>query len=332
MATRSPLRIDLHSHVIPPTFLEALKADPDRYKLRVEERDGRTFIIRGSHAGPLADEFHDVDAKVAKMDRLGLDVSYISAGPPAFGYWLPPDIGLEVAGLVNDGIAQMVAKHPTRLQGMASLPMQDPDAAIAELERARKAYGFRMVETGTSVEGELLAAPKFRPVLKTIEQLGMSLFTHPYQCIARGGMDGYYLGNFIGYPLDTTIMAANLIFSGALDDCPDLRILLPHAGGFLPYQIGRFEHGFEVRPEARQNLKHSPLEYRRRFWYDSLAHLPQSVRHLVDTVGADRVVIGTDCPFDMADSDPVGHIEQIPRLTDDERDWIHGRSAQALLG
>ena len=325
-------RIDLHSHVIPRPFLDAIEADPARFQATVEQRGERRFIVRGSHAVPLDVAFHDADAKVEKMDRLGLDVSVISAGPPAYCYWLPAEAGLAAAQLVNEGIAQMVASHPSRLQGMATLPMQDPDAAIAELERTKKEYGFRMVETGTSIEGELLASMKFRPVLRTIEQLGMSLFTHPYQCVAKGGMDDYYLRNFIGYPLDTTIMVAHLIFSGALDDCPGLKIVLPHAGGFVPYQIGRFDHGFEVRAEAQQHIAKLPTEYRRRFWYDSLAHLPQSVRHLIDTMGADRVVIGTDCPFDMADFDPIASLERVPRLSDEEREWIHGRSAMALLG
>jgi aminocarboxymuconate-semialdehyde decarboxylase len=325
-------RIDLHSHVIPQNFLDAIAAEPARFQSSVEQRGARRFIVRGSHAVPLDPAFFDADAKVEKMDRLGLDISVLSVGPPAYCYWLPPEAGLAAARLVNDGIAAMAARHPTRLQGMATLPMQDPDAAIAELERTRREHGFRMVETGTSIEGELLAAERFRPVLRTIEQLGMSLFTHPYQCVAHGGMDDYYLRNFIGYPLDTTIMVAHLIFSGALDDCPGLRIVLPHAGGFVPYQIGRFDHGFEVRPEAKQHISKHPTEYRRRFWYDSLAHLPQSVRHLVDTMGADRVVIGTDCPFDMADFDPLASLEQVPGLTDEEREWIHGRSAAALIG
>ena len=129
--------------------------------------------------------------------------------------------GLEAARLANDGIAQMVAKHPARLRGMAHLPMQDPDAAIAELERAVKEHEFKAVEVGTSIEGTPLADPRFSKVLKTIEQLGCFIFTHPYQCLAQGGMDDYYLANFVGFPLDTTMMVAHLMYSGALDELKD---------------------------------------------------------------------------------------------------------------
>ena len=232
----------------------------------------------------------------------------------------------------NDGIAQMVARYPARLRGMATLPMQDPDAAITELERVVKEHRFKAVEMGTSVEGEQLAAPKFRPVLKTIEQLGCFIFTHPYTCAAKGAMDQYEMGNTVGYPLDSTLMAAHLMASGALDDLKRLRILIPHGGGYVPYQIGRFANAHKYRPAASTHTRSSPYDLLRRFYFDALTHDPRSTRHLINVVGADRVVIGTDNPFNMGYDDPLGMLDATPGLTPEGREAILSGTARSLLG
>jgi aminocarboxymuconate-semialdehyde decarboxylase len=266
------------------------------------------------------------------MDRMKIDVSALSVAPPTYFYALPPDAGLAASKLSNDGIAQMVAKHPDRLRGMATLPMQDPDAAIVELERVVKEYKFKAVEIGTSVEGEQLAHPKFRKLLKTIEQLGCFIFTHPYACSAKGGMDGFELFNLIGYPLDSTIMIAHLMLTGALDDLKKLKIVVPHGGGYVPYQVGRFEHGHRNRPAASSKTKSSPYEMLKRFYFDALTHDPRSTRHLINMVGADHVVIGTDNPFNMGYEDPLGRLDATPGITTGEREWIRSRTAAMLLG
>jgi aminocarboxymuconate-semialdehyde decarboxylase len=323
---------DLHNHVIPMTVVRAIEQHPERFGTRIEQRSGVRYFDSHGRLTPLRPEFYDAGAKIAWMDRVGLDVAVISVGPPIYFYWLEPERGLEAARLANDGIAQMVAQYPRRLRGMAHLPMQDPEAALAELERAVRAHGFKAVELGTSIEGVPLSDRRFRKVLKRIEELGLLLFTHPYQCLAQGGMDDYYLKNFIGFPLDTTMMIAHLMFSGALDELKKLRILLAHGGGFMPYQIGRFVHGHRVRAEPKINHPSPPARLFRRFYFDALTHDPQATRYLIDKVGAQRIVIGTDHPFDMGPEDPLGAIEAIPRLSAEERAWITSRTARKLLG
>jgi aminocarboxymuconate-semialdehyde decarboxylase len=326
---------DMHNHVIPMTVVNAMERNPERFGTRIEMRDGRRYFDSHGRMTELKPEFCDPEAKLAWMDRVGLDVAAISVGPPIFFYWLKPEDGLYAARLANDGIAQMVEKHPDRFRGLAHLPMQDPDAAITELERAVKLHKFKGVELATSIEGKLLADPRFRKVLKTIEQLGLFVFAHPYRCMAEGGMDAYYLRNFIGFPLDTTIMLAHLMFSGAMDELKKLRILCAHGGGFMPYQIGRFVHGHDVRPEAKVNKPSSPAKLFKRFYFDCLTHEPRSARHLISMVGADHMVIGTDNPFDMAprkDSLQVGQVDAIPGLTPAEREWIYSKTAKSLLG
>ena len=326
------MNVDLHNHVIPQGVVDAIRADPKSFETKIEDRGGATFFNAHGYLAKLIPEFHNADAKIAWMDRVGMDMAGVSVAPPIYFYNLKPDVALRSARLANDGIAQMVAKYPARLRGMAHLPMQDPDAAITELERVVKEYKFRAVELGTSIEGRPLADAKFRKVLKAIEQNGLFIFAHPYQCLARGWMDDYYLQNFIGFPLDTTMMVAHLMFSGALDDLKKLKILLAHGGGYVPYQIGRFAHGHRVRGEPKVNNASPPRELFKRFYFDMLVHDPQAARHLINVAGADRVVIGTDHPFDMGPENPIGAVDAIPGLTASEREWICELTAKGLLG
>jgi len=331
-AARKVRSYDLHNHVVPPNVVDAIIRNPENFGTRIEERNGKRYFDAHGRMTELLPEFFDVDAKIAWMDRVGLDVAAISVGPPIYFYWLEPEHGIAATRLANDGIAQMVARHPGRLRGMAHLPMQDSDAAIAELERAVKEHGFKAVELGTSIEGVPLADPRFRKVLRAIERLGCFVFAHPYQCLAQGWMDAYYLRNFIGFPLDTTMMVAHLMFSGALDELKKLRILCAHGGGYVPYQIGRFAHGHRVRPEPKVNNASPPRALFKRFYFDALTHDPQAARHLINIAGADRVVIGTDHPFDMGPADPLGSIAAIPNLSATEREWVCSKTAKRLLG
>jgi len=325
-------RIDLHSHVVPETIIAAMREKPELYRSKIVEEGGTRWFTRGKARFELIPEFYDGLAKVEAMDRMKVDISYISPGPQSFCYWLGEADAAHAAKLVNDGIAGMVAQCPDRLRGLATLPMQHPDVAIAELERVVKQHGFRGVEIATSIQGEELAAKKYRPVLRRAQELKAVIFAHPENIGQTGRLDCYYLTNLIGNPLDTTIMVANLMFSGALDELKELKFLLPHAGGFIPADIGRFEHGHTVRPDTACDTKTKPLSLLRRFWFDALAHNPTAVRFLINQVGADRVVIGTDSPFDMGDLDPITNLEKVPGLTDAERERIFWKNAEEFLG
>lgn len=326
------MKIDIHNHVIPDRVVTAIAADPKRFRARVDgEGTARRIIHDQGYNYPLFDEFRQVEAKVAAMDRKGIDVSVISPAPPMFYYWADADLALEVAGLVNDGVADMVGASPERLRGMATVPMQHPDAAVAELERVVRAFGFKAVEIGTSIEGAQLAEERFRPLLRRASELNVFVFAHPYYVGAKGGLESYYLTNLIGNPLDTTVMLANLMFSGRLDELPDLKIVLAHGGGFVPYQIGRLAHGHAVRRETNGISKSSPKDLLKRIYFDSLVFEPQALRYLIDLVGADHICIGSDAPFDMADDDPGATIEAVPGLTPAERQCVCCGTALKLL-
>jgi aminocarboxymuconate-semialdehyde decarboxylase len=326
------MQIDIHSHVIPDRIVAAITADPKRFRARVEgEGAGRKIVHDQGYVYPLFQEFHRVEAKLDAMDRAKIDISVISPAPPMFYYWADANLALEVAGLVNDGTADMAAAKPDRLRGMATVPMQHPDAAITELERVVKTYGFKAVEIGTSIEGAQLAEERFRPLLRRASELGVFVFAHPYYVGAKAGLDNYYLTNLIGNPLDTTVMVANLMFSGRLDELPDLKIVLAHGGGFLPYQIGRLAHGHQVRDEANKITKTSPKQLLKRFYFDSLVFDPEALRYLIDLVGSDHICIGTDAPFDMGDVQPTATIGAVPGITTTERQCICCGTALQLL-
>lgn len=326
-------RIDMHSHVIPGRMIDRIASAPSELAARVEgEGHARRIVHQQGYAYPLFAEFHDVDAKLEAMDRKGIDISVISPAPPMFYYWADAELAVKAAHLVNDGIAEMVAAKPSRLRGMATIPLQHPEAAIDEMERVAREHRFKAIEIGTSVEGALLAHPRFRPVLRRAQELKLFLFAHPYYVGAKSGLECYYLTNLIGNPLDTTIMLANLMYSGALDELDELRICLAHGGGFTPYQIGRLVHGHRVRPEAREHSRSSPKDLLKRLYFDSLLFEPQGLRYLIDLVGADHVCIGTDAPFDMADEHPLDTIGAVPRLTEQERHELCCGTALRLLG
>jgi aminocarboxymuconate-semialdehyde decarboxylase len=296
--------IDFHSHVIPETIIAAMRADPERYATRIEADAGKRYLVRGKLRLELLPEFSVAEAKLEAMDRKGIEISVISPGPQVFFYNLKEEQGMEAARLVNDGIAVMVAKKPARLRGMATLPMQHPEAAVAEMERVAREHGFKGIELATAAPAGELADPKYRPVLRRAQELKMTIFAHPNTIGAGGRLDCYYLTNLIGNPLETTIMVANLMFSGALDELPRLKMLLAHGGGFAPYQVGRFVHGHKVRPETRAHTASSAKELLKRFYFDTITHEPQALRYLIELVGAARIVVGTDSPFDMGDETP----------------------------
>ena len=334
MKGNKPPVIDMHSHVLPRAMVEAIRQRPSDFGMTVRGTGADEALVRDdNHGSPLFPEFHDVDAKIAGMDRKGIDISVLSVTPVVFFYWLDADKGLDAARVLNDGIAAMVASRPTRFRGMATLPMQDVDAAVAELERATREHGFRAVELGCRIKGDLVSDAKFRPVLKRAAELKVAVFAHPYIAGALPkDLCSYYLGNTHGLPFDTALMASHLMLDGTLDALPDLDFILAHGGGHLPYQFGRLDHGYQVRKEAKANTSNPPESQLHRFRFDSLTHDVESLRFLIRRVGADRVMIGTDAPFDMAEDDPLGMLAQVDDLTDAQRERILSLNALEVLG
>jgi aminocarboxymuconate-semialdehyde decarboxylase len=261
--------------------------------------DGVEWMVhRQGFRYPVQPAFHDVEARLASMDERRIDQAVVSIAPPLLLYWADPDGTAAFCRQANDSLARFAASSGGRITAVATLPMQDPDAAIHELHRAVGELGMRGAEIGPNVEDVFLDHPAVRPVLHAAQALGVPLILHPYYVGPREGLGEFYLTNLIGNPLATTVCAARLILGGVLDELDRLELVLMHGGGYLPYQIGRLDHGHQVRPEAKASRR-PPSAYLDRFTYDTILHAPAPLRFLVDLVGADRVAFGTDFPFDM---------------------------------
>lgn len=323
--------IDAHTHFIPASLAEEAARRPE-WGIEITNRDGHRWVAHEQgFAYPLYETFFGEEAKFADMDARGLDVSVMSISPTLFFYWIGAADGASFARYANDALADTVQRSDGRLAGVATLPMPDPEAAAEELRRAVEELSLRGAHIGTSVEGAFLDEDRFTPVLEAADALGVPLIIHPYYVGPRPGLEQFYLTNIFGNPLDTALSAARLIFSGGFEKFPNLQVVLVHAGGFLPYQIGRLDHGWEVRPEPKVQLERRPSEYLDRFFYDTISHHDSALAWLVQLVGDSRVLLGTDLPYDMGDPDPVGRVARL-ELTPEASERVAGANAAQLFG
>jgi aminocarboxymuconate-semialdehyde decarboxylase len=327
-----PMCVDVHTHFAPPAAMAEARRGNGIDGLAIERAGGQEWVVhRQGFRWPLCRSFYDVEARLTAMDELGVDLAVVSMAPPLFMYWVQ-DAGAvtDLCRQTNDALADFAAASSGRIEAVATLPMQDPDAAARELRRAVEELGLKGAEIAPRVENTPLDELSVRPVLMTAAELGVPLILHPYHVGPRPGLEDFYLSNLVGNPLETTVGAARLIFSGVLDELERLNLVLMHGGGYLPYQIGRLDHGHRVRAESR-TCRHTPSSYLTRFWYDTVTHAPVPLEFLIRQVGADRVVYGTDFPYDMA----AGPFEdQLAGVALDEAGLarIAGGNALELLG
>lgn len=322
--------VDAHTHFIPPFFMEEASGRGP-WGVQVEARNGLAWAEHDAGYGyPIQETFFNPKAKLTDMDHRGIDRSILSLTPTLFFYWIAPADAAAFARRANEALAEMCRSSDARLYGLATLPMQEPVKAAAELRRAVQELGLRGAEIGTSVESVPLDDDSYTPVWEAADELDVPVMLHPYYVGPKAGFEDYYLTNTFVNPLDTALAAARLIHSGVLDRFPRLRFFLVHAGGFLPYQIGRFDHGWSVRDEPKRFLDKRPSELLGRFYFDTITHHDGALSWLVDLVGADHVLLGTDLPFDMADVDPVGRISRAIDPT--SQSAIAGGNALDLFG
>ena len=239
---------------------------------------------------------------------MGVDMQVIKPPPPQCYYAVPLDIAVKAAQIVNDGIAEFVAKKPDRLKGFGSVPMPDGNEAAKELERCVAKLGFKGVQILTNVNGRELSDPAFAPFWKKAEELGAFVVIHPNGFTHAERLSRFYFNNVIGNPLETTIALHYLIFDGVLERHPNLKILAVHGGGYLASYAGRIDHAWGARSDSHGDLPHPPTTYLKKIYFDTVVFTPHQLQELVRLYGADKIVMGTDYPFDMGDYDPVGHV------------------------
>jgi len=305
-----PLGIDVHAHFFPETFIRVVEEAGASFGAGVDRSNpkGPVLVVGGSRTAVLEARYWDLDLRIRSMNRQGVAVQALSLTAPMV-YWADGATASRLSAAFNDAASAAHVAHPDRFVGCATLPMQDPARALAELQRAANLPGIKGVYMGTNIGGHELSDPMFFPVFELAAALRLPVLLHPLRVVGADRLTPFYLGNLLGNPFDTAIAAAHLVFGGVLDRLPKLEVCLPHAGGAMPYLHGRLRHGQRMRPETKDRAKKPFSAYLRRFSYDIISHDAGALRYLVATVGADRVMLGTDFCFDMGYERPLSIIQ-----------------------
>jgi aminocarboxymuconate-semialdehyde decarboxylase len=326
--------VDLHAHLI-TLAVEQLVAECPQKKSEPEVRlrtMGRASVEHNSQVmlPGCAAALTDLGVRLADMDTMGVDVQVVSPSPTQYYYWADPDLAARIVSLQNEHVAEFCAQSPERLVGLGTLALQHPQLAVAQLVHAVDKLGLRGFEISTAVNDRELSHPSLEPVWAKAQELGCVVFIHPLGCSLGERLTLAYLSNSVGQPVETAVALSHVIFGGVLDRYPNLKICAAHGGGYLPTYIGRADHAFHTRPDAR-TMSQPPSAYLRRMWFDTLVYSPEALRKLIDQVGAGQVVVGTDYPFDMGHYDIHAVIGNTPGLSHAEREAILGGNAAVLL-
>jgi aminocarboxymuconate-semialdehyde decarboxylase len=306
------MTIDIHAHYVPPQWIEELRRHGTRYGCSItEDTDGRSHLRIGDRkASPVLPSLSNLPRRYEAMTERGLDKQVLSPALGIVGYHLEAPAGQALSRLFNETVVETANGSNGRLIPVGTVPMQASAAAVEELNYAAR-LGIRMIEVCTNVNGANLDGEAFRPFFRRAAELGVLVQIHPNQenCAGLDRLGRYYLSNLIGNPMDTAIAAASLIFGGVMETLPGLNICLVHGGGALPYVLGRLSHGYQ-NVEAAHTISMPPAHYFRSFYFDTVVHDPSALRFLCDLVGADRLLLGSDYPYDNSgEPDPVGFLK-----------------------
>lgn len=331
----TPLKIDLHTHILPRTW-------PD-----LRERYGYGGFVQLDHYRPgcarmtvdgqvfreITGNCWDPARRLDEMDAAGVSVQVLSTVPVMFSYWSKPEHGLDLARLLNDHIAEVVAGHPRRFAGLGTVPLQAPDLAVRELTRCVRELGFAGVQIGTHAGAWNLDERALGPVFDAAADLGAAVFVHPWDVLGAERMPKYWLRWLVGMPAETALAICSVIFGGVLERAPALRLCFAHGGGSFLGTLGRIEHGFHERPDlvAVDNAV-PPRAYLGRFYLDSLVHDAGALRQLIAAVGAGRVALGSDYPFPLGEAVPGRLIESLGELDAATKERLLAGTALEFLG
>jgi aminocarboxymuconate-semialdehyde decarboxylase len=328
-----PRTLDTHTHVLTEEMIDRIRREAPKVAPRMTAIDADSFMleIAGTPYRPFPRGGLDIERRFADMDAAEVDMQVLSATPQSYLYDQEPALTAACATIQNDLIAKLVATYPDRFLGIATLPMQAPELAAAELRRAMGTLKLRGAMIGSNIMGRNLDHPELEPVWSAASELGALLLVHPVNVGAADRLRSYYLNNLIGNPLDTTIAAACLVFGGVLERHPKLKVCLVHGGGFVPYQAGRWAHGWQVRPEPKVNIKQSPQPWIERFYYDTILHSKDSLEFLIGSAGPKRVLLGSDYPYDMGTGECVRQVRALS-ISAADKATVLSTQAWELLG
>ena len=331
-ASRPPtVTVDVHTHLMIPEAVEMTRPhtrpedDPRTFFSSPQTNELNREFYRLAH-----DKYHDPDTRLADMDAMGIDIQLVALTPLQYFYWADAELAPRLAAAQNHRVAELVATHPDRFVGVGTLPMGHPELAVAEAARVAD-LGFPAVQIGADVGGVDLDGPGLDPIWRALEELGLAVILHPAGFTEARRLTDYYLVNVIGMPLSTTVAVTRMILGGVFERFPQLKMLLVHGGGYLAFYPARTDHAFRHRPELRANIDRLPSEYLSNLYFDITVFEPRLVELLVERFGVERVLLGTDYPFDMGLTDPLALLGETG-LDSDDRQQIAGLNAARLFG
>lgn len=308
------LKIDIHTHILPKNW-------PD-----LQQKYGYSGFVSIEHTGTgcarmvkdgkvfrnIQSNSWDIETRIAECDQTGVQVQVLSTVPVMFSYWAKPEHTLDLSRFLNDHIADVVSKAPKRFVGLGTLPMQAPDLAVSELQRCVSELGLAGIQIGTHVNGTNLGEAALFPVYEAAQDLGAAIFVHPWEMMCADRLKKYWLSWLVGMPAELAVAISSMIFGGVFERFPNLRIAFAHGGGAFPSTLGRIQHGFEVRPDlCAVDNRVAPRDYQRRFYVDSLVHDARVLQLLLETMGPDKIALGSDYPFPLGEDAPGQLIRQM---------------------
>lgn len=307
------MKIDIHTHIMPEKMPNWTEKFGYGEFIHLEHHNCDACMMKGDKVFRVVKEnSYKDEIRIKEMDETDVSRQVISTIPVLFNYWANPYDGLETSRFFNDHIAETVVKEPKRFIGLGTVPLQDIELAVREMERCMKELKMPGLEIGTNVNDENLSEKKFFPFYEAAEQLGCALFVHPWEMMGEKQMEKYWLPWLVGMPAETARAICSMIFGGVFEEFPKLRVAFAHGGGAFPYTLGRITHGFDVRPDlVAIDNKIKPEDYINRFWVDSLVHDKKAFAYLLDVMGEDKICLGSDYPFPLGENKPGRLIEKM---------------------
>src|SRR4051795_8430638 len=328
------LKIDLHCHYAnPDVAAKVADRNPAQYDPNFKFANALTRETNAKQMRDRAPKLSSIEVRLKDMDRMGIDIQAVSPAPQQTYYWTEPGEGQGPPRMVNERVVEIVSKWPERFVALGTVPLQDSSLAVSELEHAVKHLGLRGIEINPSVNGMDLTDQKLNleRFFAKAQELDVVIFMHPIGFTHGERLTNHYFNNVIGNPLETTVAASHLIFDGVLERNPRLKIVLPHAGGYLAHYWARMDHAYKARPDTHGAMKRKPSSYLERFYFDTITFDHGMLAHLIARFGADHVLLGTDYPYDMGMERPLEFIDRVKGLSATERAAIQGGNAARLL-
>ncbi len=325
------MRIDVHNHFYPQAYLDEVGRLGGKVRLEEEKSGKRVFMIDGTPVVHISPAQLDPELRIRDMDACGVDMQMLSLTMPHVYLW-EPGAGLALSQAVNDAFAGIVSQYPDRFTSACVVPLQDTKLAIQELERAVEKLGHRAVYLITSIDGRPIHERSLWPFYERVAELGVPIFLHPFLPPGADQMRDFWLQTVLGVLFESALTAARLAFSGLFEEVPNLKVVVPHIGGLIPYSLGRLDKGFRTHPPCSEFISKPPSEYLKNLYIDSVAFERESLQFAVDRWGADRVMLGSDYPQAMGELDScVADVEALD-LPEDQKDMIRSGTAKKLLG